>query len=134
MTPKVSKKDLPYSSQIQKIPLKAAMVFPKKFQDAAYSRGGYKADLGKSSVKLFQDVFTLLFQEITFVTEDVSPEYYQILIIPEIVETHLKRIGEEYTFRASLEYKVSFFDPNHKSNFSINHGSRQKNTYFARQN
>ena len=42
----------------------------------------------KLKIELFKEVFPLLFQEVEFVTEDVTPKHYQILIIPEIAEAY----------------------------------------------
>ena len=121
MTPSVSRKDLPLSSHIQKFPLKAIVVFPKKFQDAmpgGFHFVGITAQVGKSSVELFKEVLPLLFQEVEFVTEDITPEHYQILIIPEIVEAYIgQRTGRFEDWPCVVEYKISFFDLDHKMIF-----------------
>ena len=61
-------------------------------------------------------------------TEDVTPEHYQTLIIPEIAKVYLHRLRTNYNFQASLEYKVSFFDQDHKMVFKTSaHGSGYDN-------
>lgn len=123
MTPSVSRKDLPLSSQIQKLPLKAVVVFPKKFQDAmpgGFHFVGYTARVGKSSVELFKEVLPLLFQEVEFITEDITPEHYQILITPEIAEAYIGQVtgqGFSKSWPCVIMYKVSFFDSHHKMIF-----------------
>ena len=123
-TPSVSKKDLPLHSQIQKLPLKAVVVFPKKFQGALGGWAAVIARVGQSSVELFKEVLPLLFQEIEFVTEDVIPEDYQILIIPEILTgvdrshiPHNSIIRSSCSFPCINTYNVSFLDSDHKMIF-----------------
>lgn len=133
MTPSVSKKDLPLSPQIQALPLKAVVVFPKKFQDAIFKSGFgdlySTARVGKSSVELFKEVFPLLFQKVEFVTEDVTPEHYQTLIIPEIIEvSENRRAGGAFGTRCYIKYKISFFDPDHKMMFQT---SARGSGYFG---
>ena len=121
-TPSVSRKDLPLSPQIQKLPLKAVVIFPKKFQDAMSKKypGWFNstAKIGESSVELFKEVLPLLFHEIEFVSVDVTPEDYQILIIPEIIGAFLSvEKATAFGLPCVIEYKISFFDPAHKTIF-----------------
>lgn len=120
MTPSISKKDLILPSQIREIPLKAVVVFSKKFEDfkiTDWRKGGKESDsgimhikVGKSSEELLKKIFPLLFEDVEFIKEGVSPKYHQILIIPEIVDAYAYLNNNE----AHIEYKVSFFDSNHK--------------------
>lgn len=122
MTPSVSRQDLTLPAHLRKIPLKTVVVFSKKFEDLKVtnwidkgkrepsSRGIIHIEVGRSSVKLFKETFPLLFEEVEFITERVTPKYYQILIIPEIVKAYAYLENNE----AHIEYKVSLFEPDHK--------------------
>jgi|GEM_PF-4836994 len=130
MTPSVSRKDLPLSTQIQKLPLKAVVVFPQKFQDAMIKSGFGElystARVGKSSVALSKEVFPLLFQEVEFVAENVTPKHYQILIIPEITEVYSHQKGDRVI--CDIGYELSFFDSDHKMIFQT---SARGSGYFS---
>lgn len=105
----MSKKDLPLHSQIQKLPLKAVVVFPKKFQEGRYAVGWENYKIGKSSVKVFKEIFPLLFKETEFVTEPHLLEHYDILVIPEMRVVSYSPIGS-LRWKTSVEFSLSFFD------------------------
>lgn len=132
LTPSASTKALKIDLWERKIPIKAVVVFSKKFEDLKITswidkgesepnKGGIiNVKVGKSSVKLFKKTLPLLFEDVKFVSEFKTLEPDKILIIPEIVEA--KAYLENN--KTCIEYKVSLFNPNHKTILQTSaHGS-----------
>ena len=96
----------------QRHPLKAIVFISKEFQDTVFTdRAGNffpKANIGKSSVKLFKDVFPKLFSDVEFTTENITPNKNQILIIPVISSSGC---GNGTIRTCFINYEVSFHGP-----------------------
>ena len=132
LTPSASTKALNIDLSERKFPLKAVVVFSKKFEDLKITgyiekgklepdnSGSINVKVGKSSVKLFKKTLPLLFENVKFVSEFKTIEPDEILIIPEIVEAKAYLEGN----KTYIEYKISFFGPNHKTILQTSaHGS-----------
>jgi hypothetical protein len=115
--PSVSKKDLSFISQNQKLPLHAVVVFPEEFQNKVYESFsdtlGGKIKIGQSSVETFKKILPSYFEKVSFVTDSSIPSNYHIMLIPEITATASqdnRGLGGVY-LKPYTRYKISFFDP-----------------------
>lgn len=123
MKPSVSLEDLHTSSQIKRHPLRVVVAFTQKFQSAVF-KGSFarhissSTKIGKSSVEFFKKSLPLLFQEVEFVTEDVTLKDNQILIIPEITTAYSQLKSSNSNMETCvIEYRLSFYNPAHKMLF-----------------
>lgn len=117
-TPSFSQKSLSsISPQIQPLPIKAIVLLPTEFQRATCKAGSrklgvHRIKVGKSSVKLFKEVFPRMFTQVDFVTQRPILRHYDILIIPELHSTYIEPSFSDADF--TVEYELSFFDQTHQ--------------------